>query len=82
MRIFYHILNRALSRDPKNSEPEREQSLKLVRAFIEYDGLRFLKQDIVRAVVAIAEQTECRLRNISLETLAELGMIGRAGSSP
>lgn len=40
---------------------------------MEYDGLKYIKQDIVRAVMAIAEQSDCRLRNISLETLAELG---------
>ncbi|KAI9498276.1 Rapamycin-insensitive companion of mTOR, middle domain-containing protein [Zychaea mexicana] len=74
MQIDIFIV-RALSRDPNNHEPEREQSLKLVRSFIEYNGLRYINQGIVRAIVAIAEQTDCRLRNISLETLAELAIL-------
>ncbi|KAI7853777.1 Rapamycin-insensitive companion of mTOR, middle domain-containing protein [Circinella umbellata] len=74
MQIDIFIV-RALSRDPNNHEPEREQSLKLVRSFIEYNGLDYINQGIVRAIVAIAEQTDCRLRNISLETLAELAIL-------
>ena len=47
--------------------------MKLIRSFIEYGGVKHIKQGIVRSVVAIAEQQDCRLRNIALETLAELG---------
>lgn len=64
--------NRALARDPEGYEPEREQTVKLIRAFIEYGGVKHINQGIVRAVVAIAEQQDGRLRNIALETLAEL----------
>ncbi|GAN00739.1 cytosolic regulator pianissimo [Mucor ambiguus] len=66
---------RALARDPEGYEPEREQTLKLIRAFIEYGGVKHINQGIVRAVVAIAEQQDGRLRNIALETLAELTIL-------
>ncbi|OAD74296.1 hypothetical protein PHYBLDRAFT_111901, partial [Phycomyces blakesleeanus NRRL 1555(-)] len=66
---------RALARDPEQHEPEREQTVKLVRSFIEYGGVKYISQNVVRAVVAIAEQPDCRLRNISLETLAELSIL-------
>ncbi|KAI7866417.1 Rapamycin-insensitive companion of mTOR, N-term-domain-containing protein [Spinellus fusiger] len=69
------FITRALARDSESHEMEREQTLKLVRSFIEYDGVKFIDQSVVRAVVAIAEQTDCRLRNISLETLAELSIL-------
>ncbi|OAD02912.1 hypothetical protein MUCCIDRAFT_143465 [Mucor lusitanicus CBS 277.49] len=67
--------NRALARDPEGYEPEREQTVKLIRAFIEYGGVKHINQGIVRAVVAIAEQQDGRLRNIALETLAELTIL-------
>ncbi|KAI9321769.1 Rapamycin-insensitive companion of mTOR, middle domain-containing protein [Dichotomocladium elegans] len=74
LQIYVFII-RALSRDSSNHEPEREQALKLVRSFIEYEGLPYINQGLVRAVVSIAEQTDCRLRNVSLETLAELAIL-------
>ncbi|RCH97274.1 hypothetical protein CU098_004610, partial [Rhizopus stolonifer] len=66
---------RALARDQEGHEPEREQTIKLIRSFIEYGGVKHIKQGIVRAIVAIAEQQDCRLRNIALETLAELAIL-------
>ncbi|PHZ16464.1 uncharacterized protein RHIMIDRAFT_62286 [Rhizopus microsporus ATCC 52813] len=66
---------RALARDQEEHELEREQTLKLIRSFIEYDGVKHVKQGIVRAVVAIAEQQDSKLRNIALETLAELAIL-------
>ncbi|RCI05307.1 hypothetical protein CU098_010819 [Rhizopus stolonifer] len=66
---------RALARDPEGHEPEREQTVKLIRAFIEYGGVKCINQGIVRAVVAIAEQQDNRLRNIALETLAEITIL-------
>ncbi|KAI8394190.1 Rapamycin-insensitive companion of mTOR, N-term-domain-containing protein [Radiomyces spectabilis] len=66
---------RALARDSDIHEPEREQIIKLIRAFIEYGGIQHVHQGIVRAIVAIAEQTDSRLRNICLETLAELTVL-------
>lgn len=66
------IQHRALARDPEGYEPEREQTIKLIRAFIEYGRVKYINQGIVRAIVAIAEQQDGHLRNIALETLAEL----------
>ncbi|CAO3594443.1 unnamed protein product [Absidia cylindrospora] len=66
---------RAMARDSDNFEPEREQTLKLVRTFLQYNGVAYISQNVVRAVVAIAEQTDCRLRNICLETIAELAIL-------
>lgn len=71
-----------MAREGSANEPECEQTLKLVRAFIEYGGLKYINQGIVRAVVAIAEQMDNRLRNVSLETLAELGKHDKRLSSP
>ncbi|KAI9485740.1 MAG: Rapamycin-insensitive companion of mTOR, N-term-domain-containing protein [Benjaminiella poitrasii] len=74
----YHLdlfCTRALARDQDGYEPEREQTIKLIRSFIEYGGVKHINQSIVRAVVAIAEQQDCRLRNIALETLAELTIL-------
>ncbi|ORZ19033.1 Rapamycin-insensitive companion of mTOR, N-term-domain-containing protein [Absidia repens] len=66
---------RAMARDSDTFEPEREQTLKLVRTFLQYNGVIYISQNVVRAVVAIAEQTDCRLRNICLETIAELAIL-------
>ncbi|RUS14155.1 Rapamycin-insensitive companion of mTOR, N-term-domain-containing protein, partial [Jimgerdemannia flammicorona] len=62
---------RALARD-QHHEAEREQALKLVRAFVEHGGVSYVTQGIMRAVVAIAEQSDDKLRNICLETIAEI----------
>lgn len=52
---------------------EREQALKFVRAFIEVPGgVKEISRGIVRGIVACAEQTDDRLRGISMETLAEI----------
>ncbi|KAI7903798.1 Rapamycin-insensitive companion of mTOR, N-term-domain-containing protein [Cokeromyces recurvatus] len=78
MMIYYHLdvfCARALVRDQDGYEPEREQTIKLIRTFIEYGGVQHINQGIVRSVVAIAEQQDCRLRNIALETLAELTIL-------
>jgi hypothetical protein len=64
-----------MAREPDSHEPEREQTLKLIRSFLQHNGAVYVSQNIVRAVVAVAEQTDCRLRNICLETIAELGKI-------
>lgn len=71
------VIKRALARDQEEHELEREQTLKLIRSFVEYNGVKHVKQGIVRAVVAIAEQQDSKLRNIALETLAELGKYGQ-----
>ncbi|ORX62115.1 hypothetical protein DM01DRAFT_1298682 [Hesseltinella vesiculosa] len=66
---------RAMTRDSDYYEPEREQALKLIRTFLQVGGAQYLSQSIVRAVTAVAEQTDCRLRNVCLETLSELAVL-------
>ncbi|OJD33072.1 cytosolic regulator pianissimo [Diplodia corticola] len=52
---------------------EREQALKFVRAFLEVkDGVKEISRAVIRIIVAVAEHTEDRLRNISILTLAEI----------
>ncbi|KAH7139446.1 Rapamycin-insensitive companion of mTOR, N-term-domain-containing protein [Dendryphion nanum] len=52
---------------------EREQALKFVRAFLDVkDGVEEMSRAVVRILVAVAEHTDDRLRNISILTLAEL----------
>ncbi|KAF2097173.1 cytosolic regulator pianissimo [Rhizodiscina lignyota] len=52
---------------------EREQALKFVRAFLDVkDGVLEISRAIVRILVAIAEQGEDKLRNISILTLSEI----------
>ncbi|KAL9082136.1 MAG: hypothetical protein Q9159_006677 [Coniocarpon cinnabarinum] len=52
---------------------DREQALKFVRAFLDVkDGLEEVAQPIMRALVAIAEQHDDRLRHISIMTLCEM----------
>ncbi|SAL99279.1 hypothetical protein [Absidia glauca] len=74
MQIDIFIV-RAMAREPDSHEPEREQTLKLIRSFLQHNGAVYVSQNIVRAVVAVAEQTDCRLRNICLETIAELAIL-------
>ncbi|RUS19260.1 hypothetical protein BC937DRAFT_87759 [Endogone sp. FLAS-F59071] len=72
MRMHLEIfIVRALTRD-QHHEAEREQALKLVRAFIEVGAVGYVTQGIMRAVVAIAEQSDDKLRNMCLETIAEI----------
>ncbi|KAK8220800.1 Rapamycin-insensitive companion of mTOR, N-term-domain-containing protein [Phyllosticta capitalensis] len=52
---------------------EREQALKFVRAFLEVkEGVKEMARSVIRIVVALAEHSDDRLRNISLLTLAEI----------
>lgn len=52
---------------------EREQALKFVRAFLDVkEGALELSKAVVRVVVAIAENNDDPMRNISILTLAEL----------
>jgi len=64
-----------LSRPPSHNA-EREQALKLLRAFLDVpQGIAFITKGIVKAVVAIAEmgtQGEDRLSGVAVETLAEI----------
>jgi rapamycin-insensitive companion of mTOR len=62
-----------LAKDPKSSNDEREQVLKLLRTFLDVpDGIKFIPLGVTRAIVSIAEQSDDKLRNICLETLAEI----------
>ena len=54
---------------------EREQAVKFVRAFLDVkDGVSEVSRAVVRALVAVAEQHEDRLRPICILTLAEILM--------
>lgn len=66
------ILHSSLSRDHK-FEVEKEQALRLVRLLLSLpDADRPVPPSVIRAIVAIAENTEEKLRLASLETLGEL----------
>ena len=63
----------SLIKESKAGSIEREQALKFVRAFLDVkDGVYELSNAVVRTVVAIADQSEDRLRNIALLTLTEI----------
>ncbi|PVI06220.1 hypothetical protein DM02DRAFT_38739 [Periconia macrospinosa] len=53
---------------------EREQALKFVRAFLDAKGggVEEIPRAIIRIIVAIAEHTDDRLRNIAILTLTEI----------
>jgi rapamycin-insensitive companion of mTOR len=54
---------------------EREQAVKFVRAFLDVkDGVFELSRGVIRAIVAVAEHNEDRLKNICILTLVELLM--------
>ena len=66
------LVLRALVREGKDSM-EREQALKFVRAFLDVkDGVEEIAQAVIRALVAIAEQHDDRLRQIGIVTLCEI----------
>jgi mannitol/fructose-specific phosphotransferase system IIA component len=55
-------------------ESERIEALKLVRCFVTTkEGMQHISDSVLRAVIAIAEQTDEKLRNACLETLGEMG---------
>ncbi|ODV88589.1 hypothetical protein CANCADRAFT_125633 [Tortispora caseinolytica NRRL Y-17796] len=67
-----YIIIKSLTRDSARSI-EREQALKFVRAFPEIpDGLNELSLAVLRTIVAIAENTEDKLRIAALEFMAEI----------
>ncbi|KAF2205609.1 hypothetical protein GQ43DRAFT_477202 [Delitschia confertaspora ATCC 74209] len=52
---------------------EREQALKFVRSFLDVkDGIEELSCAVIRIIVAVAEHTDDRLKNIAILTLAEI----------
>jgi hypothetical protein len=66
-------VNRALTRDPR-SAIEREQAIKLVRAFVDVeDCIDYIPLSVLRTLVAIASQPDDSLYHIALETLCEIG---------
>lgn len=73
----YHLevfILRTLIRDVKN-EMEREQALRLIRAFIDCpQGIAFLPFSMVSILVSMSEHAEDKLRNIALQTLSELAL--------
>ena len=57
----------------RKADLEREQALKLVRAFLDVKGgVKQISRSVVRAIAAVAGQVEDRLRSMCLETLAEI----------
>lgn len=66
------LVIRSLARDA-SCHVERLQALKFIRAFLDVmDGVKQLSVGIVRALVAIAEQSDDKLHKIAIETLAEI----------
>lgn len=67
-----YLLILSLVKESKASV-EREQALKLIRAFSDVkDGTREITRAIVRVIAALAQQSDDRMRSISILTLAEL----------
>lgn len=63
---------RTLTKDSK-CHVERIQALKLIRAMFEFpDHERHISLGIVRALVSVCEQSDDMLKNIAIETLAEI----------
>ncbi|KAF8934324.1 hypothetical protein BGZ58_005786 [Dissophora ornata] len=57
------------------TESERIEALKLVRCFVATkESMQHISDGVMRAVIAIAEQSDERLRNACLETLGEMVM--------
>ncbi|RKF73051.1 Target of rapamycin complex 2 subunit ste20 [Golovinomyces cichoracearum] len=57
----------------KKADVEREQALKFVRFFLDVKGgVKEISKAIIRTIASIAEQTEDRLKSLSIETLAEI----------
>lgn len=67
-----YLIARSLCKDSK-SQIERTQALRLVRAFLDVpDGVEEIALGVVRAIVAVAEQSDDKLRTAALETLTEI----------
>jgi len=75
--LFQHhfdiFIVRSLTRDQRY-DVEREQALKLIRSLVDIPGtVDLIPQSVIRIVIAIAEQSEEKFRNICIETICELG---------
>lgn len=67
-----YLIVKTLTKDSK-SQIERIQALKLIRAFLDVPGgVDELSVGIIRALVAVSEQSDDKLRNIVTETLTEI----------
>jgi mannitol/fructose-specific phosphotransferase system IIA component len=54
-------------------ETERMEALKLVRCFVTTkEGMHYISDGVLRAIIAIAEQSDEDLRSACLETLGEM----------
>lgn len=74
MRPIHVHLYRSLMADHR-LESERIEALKLVRCFVTTkEGMQHVSDSVLRAVIAVAEQTDEKLRNACLETLGEMSM--------
>ncbi|KAF9976709.1 hypothetical protein BGZ73_008016 [Actinomortierella ambigua] len=72
-KIDFFII-RSLMADQRQ-EPEKIEALKLVRCFIaSKEGMQYISDGVLRAVISIAEQADDKLRNACLETLGEMVM--------
>ncbi|KAI8620159.1 Rapamycin-insensitive companion of mTOR, N-term-domain-containing protein, partial [Chytriomyces sp. MP71] len=66
---------RALTRDNR-FDLEREQAIKLVRAFLDVDGgATVLSPAVVRILVSLAENPDDKQRVVALETICEIGIL-------
>ncbi|KAG0237035.1 hypothetical protein BGW42_001928 [Actinomortierella wolfii] len=71
-KIDFFIIRSLMS--DQRLESERIEALKLVRCFItSKEGMQFITDGVLRAVISIAEQADDKLRNACLETLGEMG---------
>lgn len=76
-RLIHFQLHRSLMADHR-LESERIEALKLVRCFVTTkEGMQHVSDSVLRAVIAVAEQTDEKLRNACLETLGEMSMSKR-----
>jgi rapamycin-insensitive companion of mTOR len=67
-----YLIVRTMTKDVK-CQIERVQAVRLVRSFLDVaGGVEEISVGVVRALVAVAEQSDDKLRNIAIETLAEI----------
>ncbi|CAJ0762133.1 9358_t:CDS:10 [Entrophospora sp. SA101] len=74
INLNYKIfIMRSLSKDPRSFNDEREEVLKLVRSFFDVpNGIKLIPLGILKSIVSIAEQSDDKLKIMSLETLIEI----------
>lgn len=67
-----YLVVRTLTKDSK-SQIERVQAVKFIRSFLDLQGGVYeISNSVIRSFVAVAEQSDDKLRNISVQTLAEI----------